>query len=393
VKIHCIWTRDLDVPYSAGRLKVARRIRAALNASEHQVSHHVLTTIMDTRHPGDWARAALNARLGLPLQCWLFDTAHNRRIADAIPNDVDVVYLDGIRTVRLLQQLRERLPRARLIIDLDDLMSRRTDILLQAGEGFSPGYLTEKFPKWLATALQRTAGIVLRYERAGLRRWEDRACDLADEVVLLSPYEAKLLRDRLKTVPRAAIRAIPPPEAVIRAPQNMSAPARFVFIGMDTLTQNRLTIEYLLDIWKRTPPPLPLHIYGKMSRTWPKPPNVFFHGYVDTLAEVYDGRSILLTPSFVGGGVKTKVIEAFAWGTPVIGNDNTFEGMQLASYPLCQPTERLESGDFLSRQSIGKLNDAVRIGSDYVRRHHDPDRFASTWRRILAGPLEVAAAD
>ena len=173
----------------------------------------------------------------------------------------------------------------------------------------------------------------------------------------------------------------------------MSEPARFVFIGMDTLTQNRLTIEYLLDTWARTPPPLPLHIYGKMSRRWPQPPNVFFHGYVETLAEVYDGRSILLTPSFVGGGVKTKVLEAFAWGTPVIGNDNTFEGMHLPAYPLRQPAGRLAGAEFLSRQLIGKLNDAVRIGSDYVRRHHDPDRFASTWRQILAGPPEVAAAD
>ncbi len=394
LKIHCIWTRDLDVPYSAGRLKVARRIRAALNASEHEISHHVLATVMDTRRVGDWLRAVLSGiGLGLPLQCWLFDTEDNRRIADSIPGDADVVYFDGIRTIRLLQRLRRRLPQARLIIDLDDLMSRRTDILLQAGEGFSPGYLTEKFPRWLARVLKRTAGLVLRYERAGLRRWEDRACALADEVVLLSPFEASLLRDRLKGPPRAAIRAIPPPEQVIRLPQTMSAPARYVFIGMDTLTQNRLTIEYLLDLWTRAPPPLPLHIYGKMSRRWPQPANVFFHGYVETLAEVYDGRSILFTPSFVGGGVKTKVIEAFAWGTPVIGNDNTFEGMQLPAYPLRQPAERLASGEFLSSQSLGKLNDAVRIGSDYVRRHHDPDRFASTWRQILAGPPELAAAD
>jgi len=172
----------------------------------------------------------------------------------------------------------------------------------------------------------------------------------------------------------------------------MTAPARFVFIGMDTLTQNRLTIQYLLEIWGRTSPSLPLHIYGRMSRQWPQPPNVFFHGYVETLGEVYDGRSVLLAPSFVPGGVKTKVIEAFAWGTPVIGNETTFEGMHLPSYPLQQETGRLEK-DLLSNGAMGSFDDAARIGSDYVRDHHDPDRFTSAWQRLVTGPLEEAAAD
>ncbi len=388
MKIHCLWTRDLDVPYSAGRLKVARHIRKAFETSGHEVTHHTLSTIMDTRQVSDWVRATVSgAGLGLPMQCWLFDTERNRDLADSIPADADVVYLDGIRTVRLMQRLRRRLPRARLIMDFDDLMSRRTDVLLKIGETISPGYLTDKLPGWLTRGVKSTSGAVLRYERAGLQWWENRACQIADEIVLLSPLEASLLRRRLKKQPRATIRAIPPPEPLIRTPRPMPAPARFVFIGMDTLTQNRLTIEYLLEIWGRTTPPLPLHIYGKMSRQWPQPPNVFFHGYVETLAEVYDGRSILLSPSFVAGGVKTKVIEAFAWGTPVVGNERTFEGMQLPSYPLQHESKMLRDGEVLSPEAIGSLNDAAQIGSDYVRLHHDPDRFTSTWQQLVAGRL------
>jgi glycosyltransferase involved in cell wall biosynthesis len=272
------------------------------------------------------------------------------------------------------------LPRARLIVDLDDLMSRRTEELLKLGEGFSAGYLSDKMPRWSRSL----GGPGLRYERKALRHWETRLCELADELILLSPVEAGMLETRAAGPRRANIRAVPPPQDMIRGPLAIERPLRFVFIGTDALTQNRLTISYLLDLWWRLAPRTPLHIYGRMTRRWQAPPNVRFHGYVDSLADVYDAHSILLSPALLRGGVKTKVLEAFAWGTPVIGNAVTFEGLALPDYPIAGATEAVIK-DIDSEASLGRLNAAARIGNEYVRAKHDPKAFAAAWQNIVAG--------
>jgi glycosyltransferase involved in cell wall biosynthesis len=384
VKIHCVWTRDLDVPYSAGRLKIARNIRSSLNDAGHHPVHHVLNTVLERKNPLEIGQAVWNGvRQRSPLQSWLFDTAHNRRIAETIPADTDVVYLDGIRTIHILERLRQRLPTARLVVDFDDLMSRRTESLMEVGEGMSPGYLTDMMPQW-GRKLAQTSNTGLRYERGALRRWEMRVCELADEVVLLSPVEAAILNTRLPRSARATIRVLPPPQDTMRGPQALKAPLRFVFIGMDTLTQNRLTIEYLLDLWRRLSPPTPLHIFGRMSKPWPETPNVFFHGYVSSLEEVYDPHSILISPVLLRGGIKTKVLEAFAWGTPVVGNEGTFEGMALSHYPIKEPLEQLVI-DIRAEGRLAQLNAAARVGNEYVRRHHDPGVISAAWRTLIAG--------
>jgi len=349
-----------------------------------------MNTVLDRKSPIEISRAVLNGiRQRLPVQSWLFDTASNRELAEAIPDDTDVVYLDGIRTIHILEKLRERLPGARLVVDFDDLMSRRTEALMEVGEGLSAGYLTEMMPRW-GRRLAQTSGTGLRYERGALRRWEMRVCELADEVVLLSPVEAEILNSRLPRSARATIRVVPPPQDTVRGPQTLKAPLRFVFIGMDTLTQNRLAIEYLLEVWKKLSPATPLHIFGQMSREWPKVPNVFFRGYAADLTEVYDQHSILLSPVLLRGGIKTKVLEAFAWGTPVVGNENTFEGLPLPNYPLTGALEQVIM-EVQSDTRLLQLNTAARMGNDYVRRHHDPGTISAAWRRLIAG-LELYPA-
>lgn len=390
--IHCIWTRNLDVPYSAGRLKIARSIRASLNSAARPPVHHLLTTLLDRKDLLEISQAVWNGlRHRLPVQSWLFDTSANRKLVERIPTDTAVVYLDGIRTIHVLERLRSRLPRTRLIVDFDDLMSRRMDALMDAGEGLSAGYLSDRVPQW-GQRLAQTSNTGLRYERGALRRWEIRVCELADEVVLLSPVEAEMLNGRLPRSARATIRVVPPPQDTIRGPQTLVAPLRFVFIGMDTLTQNRLAIEYLLDLWQRLSPPTPLHIFGRMSHDWPATPNVFFRGYAGSLDEVYDQHSVLLSPSLLRGGIKTKVLEAFAWGTPVVGNTATFEGMDLPDYPIDDSVERIIL-DVQSDARLKQLNLAARIGNDYVRRHHDPGTFANTWRTIIGGLGFTPAAE
>jgi glycosyltransferase involved in cell wall biosynthesis len=186
------------------------------------------------------------------------------------------------------------------------------------------------------------AGSICRYEAASLAALEQQLLELTDCVILLSSKETELLKKATPIKLRPKITLIPPacePKQIKRPAQ----PVRFVFIGSDALLQNRLTIEYLIDLWQQYSLQTPLVIYGKMTRTYPNlPASIEFPGFADSLADVYTDHSLLLSPSFVKGGVKTKILEAMEFGILPIGNAISFEGIaDAAAYPLIGDEEQL----------------------------------------------------
>jgi glycosyltransferase involved in cell wall biosynthesis len=161
-------------------------------------------------------------------------------------------------------------------------------------------------------------------------------------------------------------------------------PARFVFVGSDALTQNRLTIDYLVELWRRYAIATPLVLYGQHARALVLPPGVEAAGYAGQIAEIYDGRSVLLTPSRIGGGIKTKVLEAFAYGAPVIGNSLTFEALPIGNYPLLVDQEAELVAflrDPMRRRAL--FDEAVAHGLSYIAQNHSAEVFASRWRNLL----------
>lgn len=56
-------------------------------------------------------------------------------------------------------------------------------------------------------------------------------------------------------------------------------------------------------------------------------PNVEYLGFVDNPYEMIANAKAMFAPLFSGAGVKVKVIESLACGTPVIGNKISFEGI------------------------------------------------------------------
>ena len=55
--------------------------------------------------------------------------------------------------------------------------------------------------------------------------------------------------------------------------------------------------------------------------------NVEYLGFVDNPYEIITNSTATVSPIFSGAGVKVKVVETLACGTPVIGNDIAFEGI------------------------------------------------------------------
>ena len=68
---------------------------------------------------------------------------------------------------------------------------------------------------------------------------------------------------------------------------------------------------------------LPLE-YQQSLKNFPK---VEYLGFVDNPYEIIANAKAMLAPLFSGAGVKVKVIESLACGTPVVGSDIAFEGI------------------------------------------------------------------
>lgn len=407
-RILAVWTRALDGVDGAGRINVARTVRNALAPLGSVTETRVQNALERRRLSGVgatvWALAqGLLSRRPLPLQCAIFARPSGLAAAAAAAAGKDVIYLDGVRTLPLLRRLRRLYPGARIVVDADDLMSRRYAELIDRNLPLSLGYLEARVPGPVARVVKsRTvARLVLGYERWALRHAERELLSLADRVVLLNREEAAMLKaeaDRLGGRTRATVLAIPPVAgsavARRRAPwSSPGAPLRAVFIGTDALTQNRLTIDFLLDLWRQERPSMPLVIYGRQKRPERHVPNVTWAGYVKDISEVYAPGSILVTPSFLRGGIKTKVLEGFAHGVPVVGNSATFEGLDLPDYPLCLD-DRDALAAFLKAPSnhSGAIARALKMEEECLQRDHVRPVFATRWAEAVLGRRGADAA-
>lgn len=385
--VHMIWTRQLDGQPMAGRLRVAHAVRRVLcnAASVHQ---YVMTPKLDGKFTSllsTLSAVASNLLKGrvLPLQCALYSSQNEvSRAVESIDPAADVIYFDGVRTISVIEAVRKRYPQKRIVVDFDDLMSRRMQLLRRVGQPLSPGYLMQRLPPILVRVLYGPLGRMLScYEAMTLPRIEAEICDLADAVVLLSKADMELLPEGGK----AARFTIPPTvEMCGKTPWPRPGSIRFAFIGTDALTQNRLTIDYLVDLWRRHRLDSPLSIFGIQNRALSLPPAVTVHGYVDSIDEIYDGHTLLLTPTFLAGGIKTKVLEGFAYRAPVIGNALTFESMALSKYPL-QIDDEAELVAFLREPNAQRerIDAALSSASDYIREHHATESFARTWLDVV----------
>ena len=94
---------------------------------------------------------------------------------------------------------------------------------------------------------------------------------------------------------------------------------------------------------------------------------------------------MLLAPGVLRGGLKTKVLEAFAFGCAVAGNEITFEGLGLEDYPQLLDNEAQLSDVILYPEShLDTFRRAAFTGSQLVARSFSKLSFEKAWKDILA---------
>lgn len=399
MKVALVLTREITADSGVGRVNVLREIRKALGEG-FEVTELRLHSLVETRRMLDVVIAAARLVLGLlvgrpvPLQTLLYSGAHEiAALADTLAaGRFDAVYLDTIRCQLLMRKIRRQLPGARLVIDMDDLMSRRMQQFAIRRIPLSLGFLRHLFPKPLQWAAQsRISGLIARYEAAALSAAELEVAKSADAVVLVSAAERDMLRHKLAPETRQAVHSAAPPAPACRNVSPFEGPLRFTFIGSDRLTQNRLAIDFLLRLWDELKPSAALHIYGRQERAPARVEGVIWHGFVDDVSVVYTGGSILLLPCLLPGGIKTKVIEAWSFGCPVLGNPLAFEGIEIPGYPAALAETEWAKYLLQPEEYRSLWMSAAQLGNGYVRGALSQERYREQWRGIVAPGIPQTA--
>lgn len=121
---------------------------------------------------------------------------------------------------------------------------------------------------------------------------------------------------------------------------------RIVFVGDFTYEPNRNGLRFLLRevmplVWRRVPDAR-LAVVGRgVDPTMDADPRVDVLGFVESLEEVYASAACAIVPLLEGGGSPFKLIEAMAYGLPVVATPVAARGLEAAVADV----HYLEAGD------------------------------------------------
>jgi glycosyltransferase involved in cell wall biosynthesis len=175
---------------------------------------------------------------------------------------------------------------------------------------------------------------LLNYSYVPALCWgENRAIRLAQRTFVCSELDRSYLTNRwhlpgIVTIPNAVtIPELPP----------LTSEPTLLFLGSYKYQPNVDAAEFLMkQVWP--------HVYRAMSKArliiagaWPEKlrsyglaiPGVEFTGFVEDLGGLYRRSRVVCAPVFAGGGTRVKIIEAAAYGKPIIATRIGAEGLEM----------------------------------------------------------------
>jgi glycosyltransferase involved in cell wall biosynthesis len=110
-----------------------------------------------------------------------------------------------------------------------------------------------------------------------------------------------------------------------------------LFVGSMTYSPNREAVRWWVDdVWPLRPPGLPpLTVVGRRADTELRDlsghPAVALGGEIADLGPLMASAAVVAIPVISGGGTRLKVLEAMAWGRPVVTTSKGAEGLPIVS--------------------------------------------------------------
>lgn len=210
----------------------------------------------------------------------------------------------------------------------------------------------------------------------------------ARNLIAIQREDAQTFR---RFVPSARVVELP---MAIDVDQRVSAPrrpGRCVFVASGTLPNVDGIRWFFESCWEQIRARVPhahLEIYGTIClRLDSVPENVTLMGFSHELTEIFSGATVAIAPLLAGSGLKLKVVEAMAYGVPMVTTSIGAQGLlDIQPAPFAVANEPGEFADAVARMLTDDEEHARMVRA---ARGAAP-RFSTA--RVFA-PLEAAIAD
>lgn len=181
-------------------------------------------------------------------------------------------------------------------------------------------------------------GLGSRGTRA-LRAFERRVLARASESWMVSQADLRAARElcpdaRLRYVPNVVDAAAITP---VGAPP---ADSRAIFVGSFDYEPNRDALRFLVDdvlprVWRELPEARVSVVGGGLDEPPSADPRVEALGFVENLGAAYASARCAVVPLQLGGGTPLKLLEALAYGLPVVATRRAAGGLELTDGEHC----------------------------------------------------------
>lgn len=173
--------------------------------------------------------------------------------------------------------------------------------------------------------------LIYKIETIKVKRFE---CSLVEKVnltVFLTQEDHDEIRKEIThDIPYAVVPTGIPAKIRKRIPEDIEHknPIRMMFLGVLTWEPNNHGILWFLkNIMDRLSmaEDVELYIIGKnpsteLRKEAARHKNVYVTGFVDSLDEYFDLCDVMISPIYIGSGIKTKILDAYSRGCPVIAS-------------------------------------------------------------------------
>jgi glycosyltransferase involved in cell wall biosynthesis len=182
-------------------------------------------------------------------------------------------------------------------------------------------------PIWISKRLLylHVASMLLAERKSIKRSQRTFVCSELDRLKL-----ARALKlDNISAIPNAVVMRQAPPPATVPT---------LLFLGTFGYRPNIVGANFLIsEVWPKVMAAVPgakLLIAGEHPEQIPafqsKPPQVEFLGFVEDLDSLYGNSRVVCCPILSGGGTRIKILEAAAYGRPVVSTRIGAEGLNFS---------------------------------------------------------------
>lgn len=328
-------------------------------------------------------------------ECIFYSGKKARKIVEFVEkSQIDFIYVDTIRLLPYLVHMGN-LKGVVVHMDFDDRYSRRYFLMGRSANEFTFGKVVTKFPGVVRSIARVLAPIVIRIEAVRVYKREKLALLFSSSQSFVSQREAVDFNRDFSA--NAAVLPMSFPvnrtffgERSIEyfSGEDFPRAMKLLFVGDMRYQGNIDSIDFILEHYPSIVAKYGLTIAGAFDEGTERLRNndrLDFLGYVDDLGDLADKFDIMFVPMASPGGIKTKVLEGFSLGIPVITNLAGVDGLDVddgVQLFICDNDAECFNvfSSFVFRTQLGSV---VERANDFLRSNFSHEIIEARWLDII----------